>query len=56
MYSDPENNKSLFEKHSVDYIVVGPDERGSYAVNEDAIKNISHMVYDENGVQVYKLK
>lgn len=56
MYSDPENNKSLFEKHRVDYIVVGPDERGSYTVNEDAIKNISHMVYDENGVQVYKLK
>jgi uncharacterized membrane protein len=46
----------LFEKHSVDYIVVGPDETGSYNVNEEAIKNIADMVYNENGVQVYKLK
>ncbi len=56
MYADPENSKVLFEKHSVDYIVVGPDELGSYNVNEEAIKNIADMVYDENGVQVYKLK
>lgn len=56
MYADPENSKVLFEKHSVDYIVVGPDETGSYTVNEDAIKNIADMVYNENGIQVYKLK
>lgn len=56
MYADPENSKVLFEKHSVDYIVVGPEERSSYTVNEDAIKNIADMVYNENGIQVYKLK
>lgn len=56
MYTDPENSNPLFEKHSVDYIVVGPDERGSYTVNEEAIKNIADMVYNENGVQVYKIK
>jgi len=56
MYANPETSKSLFEKHSVDYIVVGPDERNSYTVNEDSIKNIADVVYNENGVQVYKLK
>ncbi len=56
MYSNPENSQELFKKHSVDYIVVGPDERGSYTINEIGIRNISDMVYDENGIQVYKLK
>ncbi len=56
MYADPENSKALFEKHSVDYIVVGPDELSSYTVNVDAIKNIADLVYNENNVLVYKLK
>ncbi len=55
MYLDPENSQNLFEKHSVDYVFVGPEEKSSYVINEEGIKNIATLVYDENGIQIYKL-
>lgn len=55
MYSDPENSKALFEKHSVDYIFIGSDERSSYSVNESGIQTIATLVYDENGIQIYEI-
>lgn len=53
MYADPENNTALFEKYSVDYIMVSGMERSSYSVNEEAIAQLYTLVYDEDGVQLY---
>lgn len=55
MYSDPEGNLHLYEKYNVDYIVVGSEERNSYSVNEDGIKKIAKLVYDQSNVAIYKM-
>lgn len=55
IYSNAENNAALIKEYSVDYILIGPDERNSYNVNEDAIKNIASLVFEQGDVKIYKV-
>ena len=55
MYSDPQNNMELFDKYSVDYIMVGPDEKNSYTVNEADIKAMAESVFEKNDVVIYQI-
>lgn len=55
IYANAENNYALIKEYSVDYILIGPDERNSYTVNEDAIKNIASLVFEKGDVKIYKV-
>ena len=55
IYAFPEQSRELLEKYEVSYIVVGPDEYASYNVNEEQIAAIASLVYDQNGVRIYKV-
>ncbi len=55
MYSDPVNSKELFEKHSVDYIMVSDYEKSKYTINLEGIDQIATEVYNEGGIQLFKL-
>ena len=55
MFSAPQANCALFEKYSIDYILVSAYERNSFTVNEAEIKALFPCVFDGNGVQIYKV-
>lgn len=54
MYTTP--SADLFEKYNVSYVLVGPDERNSYAVDEATIQSMGELVFSQNDVQLYKLQ
>lgn len=56
MYTNPAGTTGLMEKYNVSYILVGPDERNSYAVDEATIQSMGECVFSENDVQLYKIK
>lgn len=56
MYTTPLQSLDLFEQYNVSYILIGPDERGSYAVDEASIQTMGECVYSQNDVQLYKIK
>lgn len=56
MYTTPTVSGELFEKYGVDYILVGPDERSSYGVDELGIQSIADCVFSINDVQLYQLR
>lgn len=55
MFSAPSESRDLYEEYSVDYVMVSAYERDNFTVNEDEIKALFPCVYDENGVQIYKV-
>lgn len=57
MYVSPLTSTDLFQKHSVDYIMVSDYERSKYPnVDVNSISTIADLVYDQDGIQLYKLK
>ncbi len=58
MYTLPIKNIDLFKKHSVDYVMVSDYERSKYkeTINLSELLEIADIVYDQNGIQLYKLK
>lgn len=54
MYTTP--NLELFKQYNVSYVLIGPDERNSYTVDEAAIQSMSDLVFSDNDVQLYKLR
>ena len=57
MYTSPLESKNLFEKHSVDYIMVSDYERSKYSnIDFTGILEIADLVYSEDGIDLYKLK
>ena len=57
MYSSPLSSLHLFEKHSVDYIMVSDYEKSKYSyIDYDGINSIADLVYDNGGVQLYKIR
>ena len=56
IYASPEQNRELLEKYNVTHIVVGPDEYASYNVNEAGIAAIADLVYEKDGVKIYKIQ
>lgn len=55
MYENPEVAEDLFERYSVDYIMVSSFEKGDYAVNETAIAKMFTCVYNKDGIKFYKV-
>lgn len=55
IYANAENNFELIKQYSIDYILIGPDERSNYNVNEDGIKNIASLVFEQGDVKLYKV-
>lgn len=55
MYEFPQENYELFKEYSVDYILVSDYERNSYSVDEAAIEKLFTCVYDNDGIQLYKV-
>ena len=54
MFEYPAESLELFEKYSVDYIVVSSYERSQYAVDEEAIARLFPLEWENAGVRLYK--
>lgn len=55
IYTAPANSMEQIEKYDVDYILVGPDERGTFPVDEAGIQSIATLVFSQNDVQLYQV-
>ncbi len=55
IYYSLSTHTELIDKYNIDYIFVGPDEYSSYNVNLDSIEAVAHIVYQQNGVAIYKI-
>ena len=55
VYEAPLSNTEILKKYNVSYILVGPEERGSYSVDEAAIQSMATCIFSENGVQLYQV-
>lgn len=56
MYTTPLQSQDLFEQYKVSYVLIGPDERSSYSVDEAGIQSLGECVFSQNDVQLYKIK
>jgi len=57
MYNMPLDCLDLFKKHSVDYIMISDYERAKgWNIDYEGIYQIADLVYNENGIELYKLK
>ena len=56
MYTTPTAVPELFDTYNVSYVLVGPDERGSYTVDEASIQAMGECVFSQNDVQLYKIR
>ena len=54
MYTTP--SADVFKQYNVSYVLVGPDERNTYAVDEATIQSMGQLVFSQNDVQLYKLQ
>lgn len=56
MYTDSLDNRELFLKYGVDYVVVGPEERASYPdMDESAIASFTEVVFNSGDVTLYRV-
>lgn len=55
MFIDPEHTDALFQKYNVSYLYIGPDERYSMSVDIDYINDNFEKVYDNGGIQIFKV-
>ena len=56
MYAAPLENRALFEKYGVKYIYISSYERANFTIDEDGIAQLADMVFEADGVRIYKLK
>lgn len=56
MYENPAGTQDLYEKYNVGYVLVGPEERSSFQVDEGAIKAAYQPVYTVADVTLYKVQ
>lgn len=55
MYEAPLENLDLFEKYSVDYVVISSWERNSYAIDERIFAEQFELVFSYDGVKLYEV-
>lgn len=55
MYEAPLENLDLFEKYSVDYVVISSWERNSYAIDERIFAEQFELVFSCDGVKLYEV-
>ena len=56
MFEEPRGNEQLFEKYGVVFVYIGPSERSNFAVDMEYFEENGTLLYDEDGIQVIKLK
>ncbi len=56
MYEQPFENRQLFEKYDVSYVMISSWERGNYNVDENYFENSFEKVFSKDGVDLYKVK
>jgi uncharacterized membrane protein len=56
MFEEPRGNEQLFEKYGEVYVYIGPSERSNFAVDMEYFEENGTLLYDEDGIQVIKLK
>lgn len=52
---ETEKRKELLERYNVGWILVGADENEKYEVNEEQIKALGEVVYQEGGTYLVKI-
>lgn len=53
--TDPESSLELLNKYNVDYIILGPNEREKYVVNENLFGSIGNQVFESGEVVIYEV-
>ena len=56
MYESPLENRALFEKYGVKYIYISSYERANFTIDEDGIAQLAELVFEADGVRIYKVK
>ncbi|MBE6878037.1 MAG: hypothetical protein E7488_02585 [Ruminococcaceae bacterium] len=56
MYQQPLENRQLFEKYDVSYVMISSWERGNYNVDENYFEDSFEKVFSKDGVELYKVK
>ena len=55
MYEAPLESLDLYEKYSVDYVVISSWEKSSYAIEESVFADEFEVVFECDGVKLYKV-
>ncbi len=56
MYQRPVENSHLYEKYSVDYVVISSWERNDYRPDEAVFGRMFEKVFEQGGVTLYRVK
>lgn len=54
-YEEPEENAAVLAKYDVDYILVTSYERSDYAVDEEALRRLYPVVFENDEGTVYRV-
>lgn len=54
MYEGGEKIRELLENYGVDYVLIGPDEKGEFEVEDEFYINNHELVYSQDGYQVFR--
>ena len=55
MYESPLENQALFEQYNVSYIYISSYERSNFTIDEEGIALLSELVFEADGVRIYKM-
>lgn len=53
MYMDPAGSAALFDRYSVDYVMVSSYERSDYGIDGSVFASLYEKVYDDGETQIY---
>ncbi len=56
MFQTPAESRALFDKYNIEYIMVSDYERYDYHPDEAALTTLFPLVYNQNGVALYRVK
>ena len=52
-YEDPAHNGDVLETYGVQYILLSPNERYAYSVDEDVLDEAYPLLYDQENIKIY---
>ena len=55
MFTNPLEEMELYDKYGIGYIFISDQERGSYSVDELAVKKIADCIYQDGSVKIYQM-